>query len=90
MKHTPGKWKVLRRGSDNAEVVGPRYEIALLNGYVEEDELMANARMIAAAPDLLEALQFAKSLLESSILWTSYTDERISPAIDRATAQEKE
>ena len=88
MKHTPGKWTIHWNGKSSAEVHGPRYEIALLNGYVSEEELEANVQLIAAAPALLEALQFAKALLEASILWTSYADERISPAIAQAVAQE--
>lgn len=30
---------------------------ALVQGYIEKEELEANARLMAAAPDLLEALQ---------------------------------
>jgi len=66
-KHTPGPWFVGRRGYNTAGIeVGPRYP----NGpgiwsiaYVEDednddlpaDEQDANARLIAAAPDLLAA-----------------------------------
>ena len=56
MKHTPGNWTIHWNGKSSAEVHGPRYEIALLNGYVSEEELEANVQLIAAAPDLLEAL----------------------------------
>ena len=58
MKHTPGKWTIHWNGKSSAEVHGLRYEIALLNGYVSEEELEANVQLIAAAPDLLEALNY--------------------------------
>lgn len=61
---TPGPWEV---GPVDDTVVthlgadGVRYEIAAIDGdYNQPDEwpvMEANARLIAAAPDLLEALQ---------------------------------
>ena len=53
---TPGPWKAHWNAKDSAEIVGKRYEVALLNGYVGEAELKANARLIAVAPDMYEAL----------------------------------
>ena len=55
-KFTPGPWKIHANAHDNIEVVVDRYPIALLNGYCDDDELAANARLIAAAPMLYEAL----------------------------------
>ena len=57
MKHTPGKWSVHWNAKDSAEIHGQKYEVALLNGYVSEEELKANAQLIALAPDMLEALR---------------------------------
>ena len=59
MKHTPGKWSVHWNAKDSAEIHGQKYEVALLNGYVSEEELKANAQLIAAAPKLLEELRRA-------------------------------
>lgn len=61
--HTPGPWRINSRGSQ----VGPRSEeddqsfgMIIPVAYLEEvdwpDAHEANARLIAAAPDLLEAL----------------------------------
>jgi len=55
-KHTPGPW-TSREAYDNGEpcgmVIGPMgYDIATSN----EDENRANARLIAAAPEMLAAL----------------------------------
>ena len=63
-KHTPGPWVV---GPVDDTVVthlgadGVRYEVAQIDGDYNEPDLWpvmeANARLIAAAPDLLDALQ---------------------------------
>jgi hypothetical protein len=76
MKHTPGPWEVadlphsivVRTESPNKTPYGAsRY--AAIGGFDRTDpdqfaEAIANARLIAAAPDLLEALQEATSALE--------------------------
>lgn len=67
-KHTPGRWWV--SGADDDEVhcrifaqdMGCDVRIALVKppcvgGIIPAEQLKANARLIAAAPDLLEALQ---------------------------------
>jgi len=66
--HTPGEWRIEgRRGSGyiisagvNAEADGPASYVGVLDPmfYIagEPSHLAANARLIAAAPDLLEAL----------------------------------
>ncbi len=56
-KHTPGPWALDRSG---VKVLDPRekseYVLANVHG-ASIRELEANARLIAAAPDLLEALE---------------------------------
>lgn len=69
-KHTPGPWVV---GPADDTVVthlgkdGVRYEVAAIDGdYNEPDEwpvMEANARLIAAAPDLLSAAHSALFVL---------------------------
>ena len=67
-KHTPGRWWV--SGADDDEVhcrifaqdMGCDVHIALVKppcvgGIIPAEQLKANARLIAAAPDLLDALQ---------------------------------
>lgn len=58
-KHTPGPWDVVDRGTPNVEVRRSgekrfRFPIAWLP---KIEEFEANARLIAAAPDLLDALR---------------------------------
>ena len=60
MTHTPGPWKIdpvppLAVIADNEDGDG----IATLEGDAGFPEIHANARLIAAAPDLLEALKEA-------------------------------
>jgi len=59
MKYTPGPWK-----ADICEVLGLHHAICECDGsgYHEEDK--ANARLIAAAPDMLEAAKLALTELD--------------------------
>jgi ABC-type arginine transport system ATPase subunit len=50
-KHTPGPWTVIRR-RDGLVIAGPG--VALFG---DQDERAADANIIAAAPELLEALE---------------------------------
>ena len=72
-KHTPGPWhfftrkdadgykeRVIAKDFDNGETCS----LAVIH-HCREDE--ANARLIAAAPELLEALELAKMGLEAAI-----------------------
>lgn len=64
-KHTPGPWKI-RKGFDegtkeiyfpNPKIKKPFYPTELCVVAAEGSEGKSNARLIAAAPDLLEALK---------------------------------
>ncbi len=63
--HTPGPWKVgqylgsLRQFVIHMDVgdIGRGSDVAFTSAAFGNDETIANARLIAAAPDLLEALQ---------------------------------
>jgi len=57
-QHTPGPWQIMTRDSvgDNIFTESkPHRRIA--NTYGDAEEYIANARLIAAAPDLLAALE---------------------------------
>lgn len=70
MKHTPGPWTFYTEPQPNGcPIVGSRgLMIAMLAHSVlyseQKNEAIANARLIAAAPDLLEAMQWAVKELE--------------------------
>lgn len=62
-KHTPGPWTFHRPWSGFSQITGPNDELVfgIAAGSVDEKrpdcECEANARLIAAAPDLLAALK---------------------------------
>jgi len=60
MKHTPGPWETSSNASGELDICCPDAGdmIADLSGCDNAD---ANARLIAAAPELLEALRIIKS-----------------------------
>jgi hypothetical protein len=96
---TPGPWEVFR--------FGPGLEVKTIYGYsgMDRSQLIpavvspgvnaeANARLIAASPDLLEALEFLISAAEECMLLTgegtlSEADEVILDIARAAVAQAK-
>ena len=64
MSHTPGPWSYMRNPGNTRWIIDskPAHAIACTAGYEPDNE--ANARLIAAAPSLLEALE----LIDAS--WT--------------------
>lgn len=87
-QHTPGPWQL---NADNRIVFVPTNgfgndNIAFINPEGKAPDLMeANARLIAAAPDLLEALKLAKEELtflfaqdQNTKFWTEESEARIS------------
>ena len=67
VKHTPGPWHVgLKPGT---MVYGPQGEqIVGLNVMLDSDEVLANAKFIAAAPAMYEALQQSLALVQLAAL----------------------
>lgn len=63
--HTPGPWRVALDGS--VIKAGKSRSVAGTYGgnHKEDQEAFANARLIAAAPDMLEALEMARSDIHS-------------------------
>ena len=99
-KHTPGPWFISSPGSADKLYVGPvviqSHRTAFTNastpdalGHIDNDTLYANARLIAAAPDLLEALQYLLPIAEKNVE-TSFGQDAIriaSAAIAKATGE---
>ena len=62
MKHTPGPWRTFIWNEFAGEAVIPNVSVITDNVDIVRfrratDEVMANARLISAAPDMLEALE---------------------------------
>ena len=74
MPHTPGPWVAVRDTGDDFDSVGNMYwrvasqEMHVDTRWLDLSSWMseANARLIAASPDLLEALQKERSLVEDA------------------------
>ena len=67
-KHTPGPWLVdqgLSNKCDVTIVAGARNVAQVLHlRHAKDNEALANADLIAAAPDMLKALKLARKRLE--------------------------
>lgn len=99
-KHTPGEWRVRHNGvggpfisSDNGTIADVRTFGGIHVGGPQHPETMANARLIAAAPDLLEALQvmvrdYTASHADGGSLEMQPAILQASQAIARATGEQ--
>lgn len=71
-KHTPGPWTILSEKTGSVGSDAPYKMTASVYGDHEECEpdgrMLANARLIAAAPELLESLRNTASMLQSACL----------------------
>lgn len=61
-QHTPGPWKINKTGSENFIGISAdgHYSLAdvwMIDDGVTREQMEANARLIAASPELLEALK---------------------------------
>lgn len=70
-KHTPGPWSAepMEDGCSVAYRINDAsgYEVAVTSGRDSDGEEAANARLIAAAPDMLAALKEARDLLAGDL-----------------------
>lgn len=83
---TAGPWFIAGRGP-NKELFCDAGTIAELN-LTRLDEDGANARLIAAAPELLEALKDAESELACQPRINSYVIDKVRAAIAKATGEQ--
>jgi hypothetical protein len=62
--HTPAPWMVDgTTAAENLDVIGEGGRVAMLDcDDIDADTLEANARLIAAAPDMLAALQMVEAI----------------------------
>lgn len=84
-KHTPGPWtagKFQDTGLNNQISVHP----AICTAYGAKEEAEANARLIAAAPEMLAALQEVQIYVDN--FGESHLTELVSFAISKATGQQ--
>lgn len=97
-RHTPGPWKALATGwATNPYVVWVKkkgvHSVAVANlpakATISDEEREANANLIAAAPDLLDALQtMPQGLSSTDDEWWAWID-KAGTAIRKATGESK-
>lgn len=86
-KHTPGPWIIERLNSINENSLyitngkGRRGEIAWVEPVLFPKQMIFNAKLIAAAPEMLEALQ---AVMNDSIEW-DVIEKMVKAAIKKAT-----
>jgi len=75
-KGTKGEWKVISNEVDRFEIVGVQEGFKnILSNDIDFGTQKANAKLIAAAPDLLKACQRALNIVD---LWApNYSDDQI-------------
>jgi hypothetical protein len=82
-KHTPGPWVIGKRDHD-VVMVDTASGTAICDVYGESDDRPANARLIAAAPDLLAALEDIARGDYSDPLCMKTPEQRAREAIAKA------
>ena len=91
MKHTPGPWEI--SGLNGRYIMGPQYynrlnhpvtpTVAIVKERIGQTE--ANARLIAAAPELLEASKEALRMVRNCPgNWENGVKEMLESAINKA------
>ena len=92
-EHTPGPWMVT---PDHDEGIGWRHVSSFPEGFGDiattwsgkhGDASEANARLIAAAPDMLDALEELVDTLDSRGVIDSFTTQSARAAIAKATGK---
>lgn len=87
--HTPGSW-VIPNGSPPIVIAPGKADICVMSGAASNESVMADARLIAAAPDMLAALQraeialrFSAEMMPSEAMWGDH--KLVVDAINKAT-----
>lgn len=81
MSHTPGPWPYRWRGGFIRIVGSDGDDIARMHPALRNED---NARLISAAPDLLEAAKVAEKVID--ILWISHHANRSDDALEKLRA----
>lgn len=90
MNHTPGPWRVAAGIVDNPRLIveddigNPVCAMSLRGVYGDTVKMTANAALIAAAPEMLEALEAMVEMVEMNGLGKRYALDLAASAIRKA------
>lgn len=93
-KHTPGPWTATKFNPATGEIddcylyVEPGISVIERKVKGRDQHDTANARLIAAAPDLLEALELADAALSGANMNMNVVERKVKAAIARARGEE--
>lgn len=78
-KHTPGPWEIGEQRGESVAIADPKNRrpngyLACVPAWVPPEERKATARLIAAAPDLLSALQVIRDHLVDHPAYADLTE----------------
>ena len=88
MKSTPGPWKVNRQIDGTMSISGKGAPFLYFNDFgssAREQEVQANAKLIAAAPELFVTLQYLTATLQNGGTITRDHIERALEVINKTT-----
>lgn len=94
-KHKPGPWEFTENDCGIGDEFHQRYQING-NGYIlavvmtdcESLDNDANARLMASAPELLEALKYARRMVKASECDIAFIDAAIAKALGASHADQ--
>lgn len=81
--HTPGPWNVSKSSMDRLIYADSEhaFDLAIVRNGGSDANVEANARLIAAAPEMFAALKDSVNQLETSPYWIEQIMGKSSPAI---------
>lgn len=86
MRHTKGPWKVIKH-SKGFEVFSKGEDVSVCEMSADDDQSLKNAHLIAAAPEMLEALTYALEIIEKKINVDDATLFRFEEIIKKARGE---
>lgn len=89
VQHTPGPWKAYPIEMNHGLPYTPVAANTLLakvysEAFGDYEQSEANARLVAAAPDLLEALKLADAMLSGANMNANVVEQKVRAAIAKA------
>lgn len=99
VQHTPGPWEwddmrtklVGHKGAKVLQDGEGMWDLCSCVAVVDDkpERARSNARLIAAAPDLLEALKLADAMLSGANMNANVVEQKVRAAIAKATGEAK-